>query len=146
MKHTKMVSKPTASFWICTIASYAVNGQSPRSTACTKISINRVCSGVSSEQRMLVCIYRQLFGIFCCFSSKKLCFYHFHFFHIFISWWGIKFAQHVRFGCLWCIFYVQFEYSRICVISVLIVMYEKPYGITRKIRLYALSLRCEEYP
>ena len=44
------------------------------------------------------------------------------------------------------VYYVQFEYSRICAISVLIVMYEKPYGITRKIRLYALSLRCEEYP
>ena len=27
--------------------------------------------------------------VFCCFSSKNLCFYHFHFFF----WWSIKFPQ-----------------------------------------------------
>ena len=40
-------------------------------------------------------------------------------------------------------FYVQSDsqYSRIGVVSVVIGMYEKYYGITRKIRLYALSLQ-----
>ena len=42
--------------------------------------ISRV-SGASSEYRM--------WHFFCCFSSKNLCFYHFHF----VFWWSIKFPQ-----------------------------------------------------